>query len=140
VGCLEIFLLIGMCRYLLRTAAAKGRTAWPYAVLMVVSWFVVGIIGAVAGYLAEGAPQSEYSVGAVFGYVVGVAIACGMMALLVNLLPDSSRQYERSAMSEQEAYIQWRKRQGAKKAQLADEGEAGLGAPQLGRRVTTTAG
>lgn len=123
MGCLEILLLIGMCRYLIRTATAKGHTGWPYCVLMVVGWFVLGIVGAVAGYLVEGAHNDNYSIGAFLGYVVGVALACGGMALLVNALSDNSNAYERAAVSDEQAYIRWRKRNGAKKARLADEEE-----------------
>ncbi len=123
MGCLELFLLIGMCRYLLRTAAAKGRTGWPYAVLMVVAWFVFGIMGAVAGYLAEGDHDSDYLIGTLCGYSIGVAIACGGMALLVNSLTDHSTASERAAVQDEQAYIQWRKRHGAKKATVPEEDE-----------------
>jgi hypothetical protein len=123
VCCLELFLLIGMCRYLMRTATAKGHTGWPFAVLMVIAWFIVGIVGGVVGYFAEGAPSSDYSVGAFCGYVVGAAIACGGMALLVNSLTDHSTAHEQAAIQDEQAYIQWRKRHAAKKAKFADEEE-----------------
>lgn len=126
MGCLEILLLIGMCRYLNRTATAKGHTGWPFAVVMVVLWFVIGVVGAVAGYLVEGAHESDYSVGAFVGYVVGVTLACGGMALLVNALADHSTAYERAAAQDEQDYIQWRKRHGAKKARLAEEGDEPL--------------
>jgi hypothetical protein len=122
VGCLEIWLLICMCRYLNRTATAKGRPGWPFAVLMVFAWLAAGITGAVVGYLAEGMPNSEFSIGAVLGYVCGVAIACAGMAVIVNAIPGVYT-YEQGAMDDERAYVEWRKRQGArpKKARLADD-------------------
>ena len=35
---LEVIMLVAMCRYLNRTATAKGRPGWPFAVLMVFGW------------------------------------------------------------------------------------------------------
>lgn len=122
MGCLEIWLIYCMCRYLNRTATAKGRPGWPFAVLMVFAWVAAGVAGAVVGYLAEGMPNSTYSVGALCGYVVGVAIACGGMAVIVNAIP--SAYPDRGAeVDDERAYTEWRKRQGtrAKKARLADE-------------------
>ena len=122
MGCLEFILLYKMCQHLNRTATARGHTGWPFSVGMVVGWFVAGIAGAVVGYMAEGMPNTRYSVGALCGYAVGVAMACGGMALVVNALSDRAHDHERAAVGEQEEYIEWRKRQGSpKKARLADE-------------------
>lgn len=123
MGCLEILLLISMCRYLNRTATAKGRPGWPFAVVMVFAWIVAGLCGAVIGYIAEGNASREFSMGAVCGYVVGVVVACVVMSLIVNSLTDLSNAHERAAVSDEQAYIQWRKRHGAKpaKAKLVDE-------------------
>jgi len=121
--CLELFLLIGMCRYLNRTATAKGRPGWPFILLMIFGWYAAVIAGAVVGYIAEGAPRTDYSIGAFCGYVVGGAVACVGVSLIVNSMTDLSNAHERTALSDEQAYIQWRKRRGAKpaKAKLIDE-------------------
>jgi hypothetical protein len=119
---LELFILIAMCRYLNRTATAKGRPGWPFAVLMVFAWVAAGITGAVIGYLVEGATGGGYSLGALLGYVIGVAMACVGMAVIVNAIPGIET-HERESVDDERAYVEWRKRQGtrAKKARLADE-------------------
>lgn len=125
MGCLEIILLISMCRYLNRVATAKGRRGWPFVVLMIFAWIAAGICGALTGFFAEGNSHGEFSVGAVVGYIVGVAVACGGMASIVNSMSDVSNAHERAAHNNEQAYIEWRKRRGARpaKAKLVDEEE-----------------
>ena len=124
MGCLEIFMLVAMCRYLNRTATAKGRPGWPFAVLMVFAWLTAGIAGAVIGFLAEGTVTSEFSAGAVLGYIAGVVVACVGMSLIVNMLPPAYT-HDHAAVDAERAYVEWRRRHGARpaKARLADEDE-----------------
>jgi hypothetical protein len=120
---LEILLLVSMCRYLNRTATAKGRAGWPFVVLMVFGWVAAGVCGAVIGFLAEGPSTTEFSLGALGGYIGGVIVACVGMSLIVNAMPAAYS--PQRAVSDEQAYVEWRKRQGARptKARLADDEE-----------------
>lgn len=117
-------MLVTVCRYLNRTATAKGRPGWPFVVLMVFAWVAAGIAGAVVGYLAERPASTEFSIGAVVGYITGVGIACVGMSLIVNMMPPAFS-HERATVDDERAYVEWRKRHDARpvKARLADDEE-----------------
>lgn len=56
----EIVILISMCRYLARTAKSKEQPGWPFVLLMIFSWFVGGIGGAIAGVAITGDDHGDF--------------------------------------------------------------------------------
>lgn len=121
----EVLLLVSMCRYLNRVATAKGRSGVPFVILMVVAWIAAGMCGAVIGYLAAADTGVGSSLGAFLGYVAGVVLACIGMSVIVNSMTGIPSAHEWAAVSDERAYIEWRKRHGTRpaKAKVVDEEE-----------------
>ena len=123
---LEIVLLVWMCRYVNRVAGAKGYPGWAFAVAMGGSWVGFGVGGAILGAVGELSDGRPWGFGWAVGYVFGVALACGLNAVAVNLLaeqPTASQGRAVSAASEEQEYVAWRKRQLPQEKRV-EEGEA----------------
>lgn len=113
---LEIFVLVAMCRYLHKTARAKGRPGWPFVLLMIFGWFAGAIGGGILGIMIGG-DDGEFPIGFIVGYLVGAALACIGNAIIVNLLTPVHDPEAEEREEEEREYIERRRRQ----ARLADE-------------------
>lgn len=85
---LEISILFALARYAYSTANRKGYPGVAFVAVAVVGWFFCGIAGAVVGFLANPAFFEGFSLGAMFGYLLGVAVWGTVCYLFVDGLND----------------------------------------------------
>lgn len=114
---LELFLLTGMCRYVHRMATEQGRAGWPFVLLMIFSWGVGGVGGAVAGVIVFDGMQF----GVIAGYVMGVIGACVLNTLMVSALTEREKPRQRGWQEIEPAYEAWRQRKLAEQTEAAGE-------------------
>lgn len=114
---LEISILVLLCKFVYKTAEAKGYPGALFAVIMVVSWFGGGIVGGVIGMLEQGEGAEIFPFGFLIGYLVGVGVAGMINYTIVTSLPGATAarpnpSYERQRQRDWEEmdYIERRRR------------------------------
>lgn len=88
---IELVLVIAMCRHLGGKVRAKGRTAWPFQLMLVVFWFggefAAGIVaGIVYAVLNGAAPDAEPGLWVYLVALAGAGAGAGLAYLIVAML------------------------------------------------------
>ena len=125
---LEISILVILCKYVYKTAEAKGYPGALFAVIMVVSWLGGGMTGAVIGMMEQG-EDDVLPFGFLIGYLVGVMAAAAINYTVVSSLPGATAakpnpNYDRQRQRdwEEREYIE-RRRRGEPEPESREAGE-----------------